>query len=344
MEATKAQLDPGKILQIGMSFFGSKILLTAVNLGLFTILSPGKRTATELQSLLGLHDRGLYDFLDALVAMGFLTRTGMKEDALYGNTDETYAFLDKNKPTYVGGMLEMANNRLFSFWNDLEEGLVTGTPQNEVKHNGRPLFEEIYSSEAKLREFLKAMGGIQMGNFIALATQFDFSNYNSLCDIGGAGGYLAIQVALHQNHMNCTTWDLPPVTPIANENITHMGLSDRVEAQSGDFFKDDFPNVDVITMGNVLHDWGTDDKKMLIKKAYNALPKGGALIVIENIIDNERRKNAFGLMMSLNMLIETPEGYDFTAADFDSWATDVGFRETTLIPLAGPSSAVVAIK
>jgi len=117
-----------------------------------------------------------------------------------------------------------------------------------------------------------------------------------------------------------------------------------VSVQSGDFLKDDFPKADVITMGNILHDWGTDVKKMLIRKAYDALPEGGAFIVIENIIDNNRSENAFGLMMSLNMLIETSEGYDYTGADFDAWAKEAGFRETFLIPLSGPASAAVAIK
>lgn len=344
MEAIKTQLNPGKILETGMAFFASKTLLTAVNLGVFTILSEGAHTAQELKEKLHLHDRGLYDFLDALVALGFLTRTGIKSNAQYNNTEETYLFLDRNKPTYVGGMLEMANNRLYQFWGNLEEGLKTGTPQNETKTGGAPIFEALYADEAKLREFLKAMGGIQMGNFIAFAHGFDFSNYTSLCDIGGAGGYLAIQVAINNDHMNCASFDLPPVIPIATENIKQMNLSAKVDAKSGDFFKDDFPKADVITLGNVLHDWGTEDKIMLIRKAYDALPQGGALVVIENIIDNDRSQNVFGLMMSLNMLIETPEGSDFTASDFDAWAREVGFKETSVMPLTGPSSAVIAIK
>ena len=336
MEAIKTQLDPGKILQTGMGFFASKTLLTAVNLELFTVLSDEAYSASNLRSALGLHDRGLYDFLDALVALGFLERTGLKESALYSNTEETFLFLDKNKPTYVGGMLEMANNRLYGFWNNLEEGLKTGLPQNESK-NGRNIFEEIYADDKKLNEFLRAMGGIQMGNFIAFANHFDFGSYKTLCDIGGAGGYLAIQVAINNDHMNCTSLDLPEVTPVANKNITQMNLHDRVHALTCDFFKDDFPKADVITMGNVLHDWGIKDKKLLIKKAYEALSEGGALVVIENIIDNHRNENAFGLMMSLNMLIETYEGYDFTAKDLEEWSAEIGFKETSVLPLTGPS-------
>ena len=238
----------------------------------------------------------------------------------------------------------MANNRIYPFWNFLEEGLKRGTPQNEIRTGEASLFEKIYSDMDKTREFVNAMSGAQAGNFITFSTQFDFSAYNTLCDIGGAGAQLSAQVVSHNPHMKCISYDLPPVGPIALENISKMGVADKVEVRSGDFFKDSFPHADIITMGNILHDWGTADKKTLISKAYDALPKGGALVVIENIIDNERRENAFGLMMSLNMLIETVEGYDFTAADFDEWAIEAGFSETYAMKLTGPTSAVVALK
>ncbi len=345
MEAmTEKQVNPSKIMQIGMGFWASKTLLTAVNMGLFTHLANGELSGQDIKTRLGLHERGLYDFLDTLVALGFLKRSGLKETALYRNAEDTDLFLDKSKPSYVGGMLEMSNNRLYPFWHNLEDGLKTGAPQNETKTGGKPLFEELYANEEKLREFLKAMGGIQMGNFMIFSNKFDFSNYGTLCDIGGAGGYLSAQVVLNNDHMKCISFDLPPVSPVATETINNMSLGDKIIIQSGDFFKEDFPKADIITMGNILHDWGTQDKKMLIKKAYDALPQGGALVVLENIIDDDRSKNAFGLMMSLNMLIETREGYDFSLADFDRWAKEIGYRETSTMPLTGPSSAVIATK
>jgi len=338
------QVDPSKIMQIGMGFWASKTLLTAINMGLFTHLAEKELTGQEIKTKLGLHERSLYDFLDTLVSLGFLQRSGLKETAIYSNAIDSDLFLDKTKQSYVGGILEMSNNRLYGFWNDLEEGLKTGKPQNETKTGGVPIFEALYGDEAKLRQFLNAMGGIQMGNFMKFSNAFDFSKYNTHCDLGGAGGYLAAQIAMNNANMSCTTFDLPPVAPIATVNIGMMGLSDRVSVQSGDFFNNDIPIVDVITMGNVLHDWGTQDKKILIRKAYDALPKGGALVVIENIIDDNRSENAFGLLMSLNMMIETPEGYDFSFADFNEWAKEIGFVETSIMPLTGPSSAVIAIK
>lgn len=338
------QVTPANIMQVGAGFMASKTLLTAVKLELFTHLSLCPLTGDEIKLKLELNPRSLYDFLDSLVALGFLNREGFKENAFYSNSEEADLFLDKNKPSYIGGFLVMANNRLYPFWNDLEVGLKTGQPQNEIKETGVSLFDELYKDPYKLKEFMMAMQGVQMGAFVELAKQFDFASYSNLCDAGGAAGALSIQVALHNPHMSCVSADLPPVQSIAEENIANFQLKDRVSTTVLDFFEMDFPKADVITMGNILHDWGVHDKKMLIKKAYNALPVGGALIVVENIIDSERNKNVFGLMVSLNMMIETLEGFDFTKDDFEGWANSVGFSRVEAMPLAGPTSAVIAYK
>ena len=341
---TEKQITPSKIMQIGMGFMATKTLLAAVHLDLFTHLSAAPLTGPEIQRKLGLHPRSLYDFLDGLVALGFLTREGVKENARYYNTAETDTFLDRRKPTYIGGILEMGNNRLYKFWAHLEEGLRTGLPQNEIRESGTSLFETLYKDPAQLKAFATAMRGAQMGAIMAFADQFDFSQYNTLCDVGGASGALAVQVAKVNPHMTCITADLAEVLPIAEEYIAADGIGDRVKAVTLDFFRDAFPKADIITMGNILHDWGLEDKKMLIKKAYDALPKGGAFVVIENIIDNDRSSNVMGLMMSLNMLIETGEGFDYTFSDFEEWVTEAGFSKAKLMPLAGPTSAAIAIK
>ena len=338
------RVDPSNIMQVGMGFWASKALLTAVKMELFTHLAVKPLRGTEIKRELCLNGRGMYDFLDTLVALGFLNRKGSKETALYSNSADSDFFLDKGKMSYMGGILGMANNRLYPFWNFLEEGLKRGTPQNETRTGEKSVFEEIYSDLDRTREFVNAMSGVQTGNFITFATQFDFSDYSTLCDIGGAGAHLSAQVVTHNPHMKCVSFDLAPVGPIALENISLMGVANKVNIVSGDFYEDEFPKADLITMGNVLHGVGTEDKQMLIGKAYDALPEGGALVVIENIIDDERRENAFGLMMSLNMLIETAEGYDFTAADFEEWAKDAGFVDVSVMKLTGPTSAVIAIK
>ena len=337
-------LDPSLIMQVGMGFWPAKTLLSAVELGLFTTLGAGALTGPQVAERLGLRSRAVYDFLDGLLAVGLLERDGMGEGALYRNTPETALFLDRNSPAYVGGILEMANARLYGFWGGLTDALQTGSPQNEIKRTGRPMFEELYSDPARLEQFMDAMAGISMGNFRALADSFDFSGYQTVCDVGGATGQLSMTLAERYPHLQCISCDLPVVEPIAARAIERAGLSDRVKTASRDFFAEPLPSADVITMGLILHDWNLERKLQLIRAAFEALPVGGAFIVIENLIDDERRENVFGLMMSLNMLIEFGDAFDYTGADFRGWCTDAGFRSVEVIPLAGPASAGVAYK
>ncbi len=333
-----------RIMEVGMGFWPAKTLLSAVELGVFTELGGDGMTGDQLQSALGLHQRANPDFFDTLVALHFLERDGDGAAARYHNTQETGTFLDKSNDSYIGGFLEMANARLYGYWGDLSEALRTGQPQNEIKHTGKSVFAELYKDADGLEQFIAAMTGISAPNFQAFAEKFDFSRYDSLCDVGGASGQLSMMVAERHSHLRCISADLPAVTAIAKRNIDAAGLTDRVTAQSIDFFKESLPQVDVITMGMVLHDWNLENKMRLIQAAYDALPDGGAFVVIENIIDDARRENAFGLMMSLNMLVEFGDAFDFTGADFSEWCRTVGFSETEILPLGGPASAGVAYK
>jgi hypothetical protein len=341
---SNAQLDPSHIMQVGMGFWPSKTVLSAVELELFTHLGSDAMTGEEIGEKLGLHPRGIYDFLDTLVALRFLERDGDGSEGRYRNTAESASFLDKTSPTYIGGILEMSNARLYPFWGDLTEALKTGKPQNEIKQTGKPMFDELYSDPARLEQFMQAMSGVSLGNFHALAAKFDFSKYKTVCDVGGATGQLCTILATHHPHLQCMSYDLPVVVPIAERAIAAAGLTDRVTAVSGDFFADPLPQADVITMGLILHDWNLDRKMQLIRSAYEALPEGGAFIIIENLIDDARRENAFGLMMSLNMLIEFGDAFDFTGSDFAGWCREVGFKDVEILPLTGPGSAGIAYK
>ena len=261
MNQTAKAVNPKKILDTGFGFWGSKVLLSAVELEVFTALSGRSMTAKRLGQKLGLHERGLYDFFDTLVSMGFLERDGDGPQAEYRNTDETAHFLDKNQPQYIGGILEMSSQRLFKFWHDLPEALRTGKPQNEIKHSRKPMFEELYEDLPRLEQFMGAMTGISRGNFIALAEKYDFSKYQTLLDVGGATGILSIIVAQKFPHLKCISFDLAQVLPIAQKHIAAAGLTDRIQAVSGDFFKEPLPKADCITMGMILHDWNAGNKK-----------------------------------------------------------------------------------
>jgi hypothetical protein len=339
--------NPGQIMQIGMGFWASKVLLSAVRFKLFTFLGDGRKRTSEIKDHLKLQTttRHVCDWLDALVSLGFLQRDGLMEAASYSNTPATSIFLDRAKPTYMGGILEMANNRLYRFWGDLEEGLLTGRPQNESKHGNMHFFEELYKNPEWLREFMDAMSGFQAGNFMALVNSFDFSKYKTIADLGGADGFLCCMIASHHPGVTCTTYDLPAVKPVADERIATSKLQNCVKAAIIDIDKAvAFPSADVITMGNILHGYNEESKQQVIRKVYGALNDGGVFIAIENVIDNERRKNALGLMMSLNMLIENGDGFDYTYEDFEGWAKAAGFRKIEGLPLAGPTSAAIAYK
>ena len=333
-----------RILETGFGFWPSKVLLTAVSMEVFTKLGDLSMTGEALGKALGFHPRGIWDFFDTLVALGFLERNGTGLTALYSNTAETGEFLDKNKSAYIGGILEMANDRLYRFWNDLETALKTGQPQNEIKHSQKPMFETLYEDPPRLEQFMGAMRGMSLGNFQAFAQKFDFSRHKSLCDVGGATGLLSTLVAKQHPHLQCTTFDLPVVEPIARKWIAKAGLSDRINVISGNFLTDSLPKADIVTMGMILHDWNLEKKKHLIRLAFEALPENGVFVAIENIIDDDRRMNAFGLMMSLNMLIEFGDAFDFTGADFWGWCKEAGFKRYEVMHLAGPCSAAIAYK
>jgi hypothetical protein len=334
-----SNVSPEKLLQLGMGFWGSKTLLSAVELDLFTVLGKGPRNAAQLAEELQLHPRSVLDFLDALVALGMLDR----DEGLYRNTAETGAFLDRAKPGFIGGLLLMANNRLYPFWGSLTEALRTGKPQNEAKQGGNP-FETIYRDERVLREFLGAMSGVSLGLARAMAQKFPWQNYRSFVDVGTAQGALVVEIARKHEHLAGVGFDLPAVGPVFDDYIAANHLQERIRFHPGDFFKDALPSADVLVMGHILHDWDLEQKRELLAKSYEALPAGGCLIVYDAVIDDERRQNAFGLLMSLNMLIETPGGFDYTGKQCCEWMSEAGFREVRIEPLAGANSMIVGVR
>ena len=335
-------LSPDKILQLGSAFWGSKTLLSAIELGLFTQLAiKGPLGLVELREALGLHERGSRDFFDALVALGMLQRL---PDARYANTPETELYLDRNKPSYCGGMLEMMNVRLYRFWGHLTEALQTGLPQNESRHGEPDLFGVLYQEPARLELFLSAMTGLSRPTARAIATAFPWRDFQTFADIGCAQGGLTAEIAQAHPHLTGFGYDLPAVGPVFERYVGQQGLQKRLTFHPGDFFKDALPSVDVLVMGHILHDWSLDEKMLLLRKSYEALRAGGALIVYDTMIDDERRENTFALLMSLNMLIETPAGFDYTGADCRGWMEETGFREVRIEPLQGPYSIAVGRK
>lgn len=326
-----------RILRIGMGFWESRTLLSAVELGVFTVLGHRQLTAEQLRRELGLHPRSARDFLDALVAMEMLRRT----DDRYANTADTATYLDSTGSEYIGGFLEMAASRLYPFWGHLTEGLRTGLPQNEARE-GRDLFAELYRDPERLYDFQRAMTGLSLPGAHVIAEVFPWQRWKTVADIGTAQGALLRTVLETNPHLHGIGYDLAPVEPIFTEYIAPV--ADRSSFRAGDFFAEELPEADVLVFGHILHDWDLDTKRMLLDKAYRALPEGGAILVYESLIDDDRRTNLPGLLMSLNMLIETPGGFDYTAADLRGWLADAGFHDPQTEHLAGPESMVWAVK
>ena len=333
-------VTPQRIMELGWGFWGSKTLLSAVELGVFTELGRGAQSLEQLTANLKLNPRSTRDFFDALVALGVLARQG----GTYANTPETALYLDRSKPTYVGGILEMANLRLYGFWGGLTEGLRTGRPQNEAKNGGDDLFDVIYADPVVLESFLRGMTGVSLPAAHAMAGLFPWSEVKSFVDVGCAQGGATVAIAAAHPHLSGIGFDLPAVQPVFEAYVREQGLADRIRFQAGDFFAESLPQADVIIMGHILHDWDLEQKRMLLAKAYAALSPGGRLIVYDAIIDDERRENAFGLLMSLNMLIETTGGFDYTGADCIGWMKDAGFADACVQPLIGPDSMVIGTK
>ena len=329
-----------RIMQLAIGFWASKSLLSAVELGVFDAFADGPLDLDALRVRLGLHERAARDFLDTLVSLNLLRRDDIGR---YTNGDEAALFLDSTQPTYIGGIIEMFNARLYGFWGSLTEALRTGEPQNEAKRGG-DLFGALYADPTRLEGFLRAMTGLSLPVARALAGIFPWNTVRTVFDIGTAQGAMPVELARAHPHLTGGGFDLPAVGPIFSRYVASHGLSDRLKFAPGDFFSDDLPHADVLIMGLILHDWDLPTKRMLIGKAHSALPKGGSLIVYEFLIDDERRTNLAGLLMSLNMLIETRGGFDYTGADCMGWMRDAGFAECRALPLVGPHGAVIATK
>ena len=338
-QSSQSTLSPDKFIQMGMGFWAAKAIMSAVELGVCTELAKSPKNADSLAKSLGLQGRGSRDFFDALVALSVIERDG----DIYRNTPEADHFLDKNKTTYIGGILEMSSKRLWEPWSKLTDALRTGQPQNG-RTGDADHFEHIYTDEKITRLFAEAMTGISTRTAQVMAQKFPWSDYKTFCDIGCAQGALPVQIALAHPHLTGVGSDLPVIKPIFEEYIARFNLTNRLRFESCDVFKDTLPKADVFILGHMLHGWGLKEKRQIVANCFAALPKGGALIVFDAMIDNERRKNAFGLLMSLNMLLETPTGFDYTGAEGVSWLKDAGFRDVSLQHLNGPDSMVVGLK
>jgi hypothetical protein len=242
----------------------------------------------------------------------------------------------------IGGELEHFSNYVFPHWGSLTPALQSGQPQSGARATGH--YSAVYADPTALETLVRGMSGGTLPVAKALATRFPWQDYKTVVDIGTAQGCLPVQIALAHPHLSGGGFDLPPVQPIFDKYINDHGLADRLRFYAGDFLQDTLPDAHVLVLGRILHNWDLGTKTTLLKKAHDALPAGGALIVYERLIDDERRTNAPALLASLNMLIMTAGGFDFTGSDCKSWMRDAGFHHVRVEPLTTEISMVTGVK
>lgn len=332
--------DPQKILELGMAFWSSRVVLTAVEFGVFTELAGGPQSAEGLREQFGWHARAAGPFLDALVGMGLLRRN---RAGLYSNSRQAALFLDRAKPSYIGGLMELSSKRLYDLWSGLGELLRTGQPGAVEEQGESEFFSALYRDPAALKDFLAGMTGITTGEATLIAARFPWERFRTFVDVGAAQGAFPVRVALTHPHLTGASYDLPAVGPIFEEYVASFGLGARLRFIPGNMHDGPLPGADVISFGHLLHGFSESKRRELIAKAHAAIPPGGAILVYDAMIDPERR-NSMGLLSSLNIMLETREGFEATTDQCATWLRDAGIVQITTQHVIGPTSMVFGYK
>lgn len=331
-ERAAAKPTPVPLMQIASGFWAAKTLAAAVELDLFTELSGRGATVDQLCQILAIQPRPAEMLLSAGAALGLLE----KREGRYYNSPLAEEFLVRGKPYYFGGVISMLDRRLYLPWHRLAEAIRTNRAQTWGEHAG--LFEAISANPEEQRIFTEAMHSFSMHSGKAVAEAFDFSPYRRLIDIGGGSGAYCIEACRRYPHLRAVVFDLPPALEIARDKIARAGLSDRIETHAGDFFRDELPRgSDVALLSMILHDWTPEKNRSILRRCFAALPSGGALIVAELMMNDDKTGPLPAALMSLNMLIET-EGRNYTWSEYTEWLEEAGFRGIKRVALESPGA------
>ncbi|WP_128985039.1 methyltransferase [Streptomyces roseicoloratus] len=329
--------SPEGLIRLGTAFCDAKILLSALELDVFSTLAAKPLTLPELSDVIGLHPRGARDFVTALVTLGVLEADGEH----YRNSPGADRFLDRGKNTYAGGFLERANSMLYPAWTHLTDALRTGEPQ--VKGKDGDIVAQMADSREHLDQFLAMMDSLNSQVAPKLAKAFDWTGRTDFVDVGGARGNLSALLIAQHPHLTAKVFDLPHVAPAFDDHMKRLGTQDRIAFTGGDFFKDPMPSGQVLVMGHVLHNWSAEQRLGLIRKAYDAVEPGGALLVYDRMVD-ERPADLVNLLISLDMLLVTHGGSEYSVEECRGWMTEAGFGRTEAKVLSNTDSLVIGHK
>jgi SAM-dependent methyltransferase len=326
---------PAGIIRLGNLFCDAKALLTAVELGLFTALhEAGPATEEEIRQRLGLHGRGLADWLNLLAALGLLER----ESGGYRNASGADRYLVRGQTTYIGGFLERSNRNLYPAWGRLAEALRTGQQQSGSD------FERVIQEPRLLGQFVNMMDALTHVLGPQLIEAYDgWRDYASVLDVGGCRGNMAAQIVKAHPHLAGHVYDLPQMEPFFDERVAQYDLTGKVTFHGGNFFTEPLPSADIVVLGHVLHDWDPRQRGLLVRKAHDAVNPGGTLLVYDRMLDEEP-DHVENLVISLDMLLVTDGGSEYTVTELRGHAAAAGFTEITDRPLGDYDTLVVCRK
>jgi acetylserotonin O-methyltransferase len=332
--------DPSVVLDLMEAFRRSKTMFAAVSIGVFDELADGPQTLSTLTASLAANEDALGRLLDACVCLQLLERQG---DA-YANTPAAAAFLCQQSPQRLTGYINFSNTVMWQLWSHLEDAVREGTHRWQQTYGwDGPIFASFFKTEESLHEFLMGMNGYGLISSPHVVGAFNLSGYHRLVDLGGATGHLAIEACRRYSHLQATVFDLPDAMPLARTTIDGSGVADRIELVPGDFFQDELPEGDLYALGRILHDWNEEKIICLLEKIYARLPEGGALLIAEKLITEERDGPRWALMQSLNMLTCT-EGKERTLTEYENLLKLVGFSQVSGCRTSSPLDATLAIK
>jgi acetylserotonin N-methyltransferase len=332
--------DPTPVLELLDAFRCSKVLFAAVALGIFDRLEEGDASLIELANSASADPDALERLLDACVYLKLLTRNGTK----YANTPAASAYLCARSPRRIAGYLNYSNAVLWKMWEHLEDAVREGThrwPQTFGLDG--PIFSHFFRNEADKREFLLGMHGQGQISSPEVVNAFDLSRFKRLVDLGGATGHLAVAACRRYPQLRAVVFDLPAAVPLAKEMIGESEVAERIEVAEGDFFVDPLPEADLFAVGRILHDWSEAKIKQLLGKIHQRLPTGGALLVCEKLLNDDKSGPRWAVLQSLNMLVCT-EGKERSLAEYDGLLKGAGFSTVEGHRTKSPLDAVLAVK
>jgi len=277
--------DPTPVLQLIEDFRRSKAMFSAVSLAVFDILESSPSTAAELARRLSVQPDPLERLLDACVGLKLLRRAG----TVYENEPVARAYLCRTSPGSLAGYILYSNAVLFRLWTHLEDAIREGTPRwSQTFGTDGSIFDHFFRTPEAKETFLQGMHGLGVLSSPAVVAAFPLTGFRQMVDLGGGTGHLAIAACEKYPALRAIVFDLPQVIETASKHAAQSNAAARLSVLGGNFFHDELPEADLFAMGRILHDWPEEKIKTLLAKIYSRLPTGGAILLAEKLLLDDK--------------------------------------------------------